>query len=61
MINACEKLSVVKVEAGGSVSIKLQTVLRRNPGFSIFISVHQTLNGDDEIPLKTLLLRKFLC
>jgi hypothetical protein len=44
--NASEKLSVVKWEAGESVSTKLQGVLERNPGFSAFTSVCQVLNGD---------------
>jgi hypothetical protein len=39
MKNASEKLSVVKGEAGESVSTKMQAVLKRNSGFSTFISV----------------------
>jgi hypothetical protein len=41
MKNASEKFSVVKGEAGESVSTKLQAVLKRNPGFSTFTSVCQ--------------------
>jgi hypothetical protein len=44
------KLSVVKGEAGESVSTKLQVVLKRNPGFSTFTCVCQVLNGDDVDP-----------
>jgi hypothetical protein len=44
---ASENLSVVKGEAGKSVSTKLQMVLKRNPGFFTFISVCQALNGDE--------------
>jgi hypothetical protein len=59
MKNASEKLNVVKGEAGESVSTKLQAVLKRNPGFSTFtVSVRYSM---EMIPLKTLLLRKFLC
>jgi hypothetical protein len=39
MKNASEKLSVVNGEAGERVSTKLQAVLKRNTGFSAFISV----------------------
>jgi hypothetical protein len=46
MKNASEKLSVVKKEAGESVSTKLQALLKRNPGFSSFTSVCQVLNVD---------------
>jgi hypothetical protein len=42
-----KNLSVVKGEAGESVSTKLQAVSKRNPGFSTFTSVCQVLNGDD--------------
>jgi hypothetical protein len=38
MENPNEKLSVVKEEAGESVSSKLQAVLKRNHGFLTFIS-----------------------
>jgi hypothetical protein len=47
MKNASEKLSVVKGEAGESVSNKLQATLKRSPGFSTFTCVCQVLNGDD--------------
>jgi hypothetical protein len=50
MIIASEKVSTVRVEAGESVSIKFQAVLRRNYGFSVFINVNQVLNGDDIDP-----------
>jgi hypothetical protein len=50
MKSASEKLSVVKGEAGESVSTKLQVVLKRNPGFLTFTSVCQVLNGDDADP-----------
>jgi hypothetical protein len=61
MKNANEKLSVVRGEGGESVSIGLQAVLRRTSGYLKFSSVCQILNEDDIDPLKTLLLRKFLC
>jgi hypothetical protein len=40
----------VKGEAGETVSMKLQAVLKRNPGFFTFPSVWQVLNGDDVDP-----------
>jgi hypothetical protein len=42
-----EKLSVVKRDAGESVSTMFQAVLKRNPGFLAFTSVCLVLNGDD--------------
>jgi hypothetical protein len=42
MKNASEKLSVVRGEAGESVSTKLQMVLIENPGFFMFTSVSGT-------------------
>jgi hypothetical protein len=46
------KLSVVKGEAGESVSTKLHAVLKRNPGISAFASVRYVRNGDDADPPK---------
>jgi hypothetical protein len=40
----------VKGEHGESVSIKLQLVLKRNPGFFTFTSVYQGLNRDNVQP-----------
>jgi hypothetical protein len=46
MKNASEKLSFVKDEAGESVSIKLQAIIKRNPGFSTITSSCQVHNGE---------------
>jgi hypothetical protein len=40
----------VKGKAGEDVSTKLQAVVKRNPGFSIFTSVCQVLNGSGVDP-----------
>ena len=37
MEDAVQKVSVVPGEVGGVVSIKMQSVLNKNPGYSIFI------------------------
>jgi hypothetical protein len=47
MKNTSEKLSVVKGEAGESVTTKLQAVLNRNFEFSTITNVCQILNSDD--------------
>jgi hypothetical protein len=47
MKSVSEKHSVVKREAGESVSTQFQAALNRNSGFSIFTSVCQVLNGHD--------------
>jgi hypothetical protein len=60
MKNTSEKLSVVKGEAGESVSTKLQAVLRRNPGFSTFTSVCQVFNGDNVDPPEDIAPEKIL-
>jgi hypothetical protein len=60
MKNASGKLSVMKGEAGESVSTKMHAVLKRNSVFSTFISVWYIMEMM-YVPLKTLLLRKCLC
>jgi hypothetical protein len=59
--NASEKFSVVKGEAGESVSTKLQAVVKRNPGFSTFTSFYQVLIEDDVNPPEDIAPEKFLC